>query len=145
MSASVLTNTSAMIALQTLRATNSNLNEVNNQISTGKKVATAKDSAAVFAITKVMSSDVAGFQAITESLSLGQATLGVASNAAQQVGLLQPGMYLLQAGRTFRVSSRIVQQKSFIHIQQCHLRSLEMTAGGRNLRLSWRLVTRGRI
>lgn len=86
MSGSVLTNTSAMIALQTLRTTNKNLAEVNNQISTGKKVATAKDSAAVFAITKIMSSDVAGFQAISESLSLGSATLGVASSATTQIG-----------------------------------------------------------
>ena len=86
MSGSVLTNTSAMIALQTLRTTNNSLAEVNNQISTGKKVATAKDSAAVFAITKIMSSDVAGFEAITESLALGSATVGVASAATTQVG-----------------------------------------------------------
>lgn len=88
MSASVLTNNSAMIALQTLRSTNKNLAEVNSQISTGKKIASAKDSAAVFAITKVMESDVAGFKSISESLSLGSATLGVASNAAEQVGSL---------------------------------------------------------
>ncbi|MEL6216753.1 MAG: flagellin, partial [Pseudomonadota bacterium] len=88
MSASVLTNSSAMIALQTLRSTNSNLEQVNSQISTGKKIATAKDGAAVFAISKVMESDVAGFQAISDSLNLGAATVSVASNAANQVGEL---------------------------------------------------------
>ena len=88
MSASVLTNSSAMIALQTLRSTNSNLEQVNSQISTGKKVAAAKDGAAVFAISKVMESDVAGFQAISDSLNLGAATVSVASNAANQVGEL---------------------------------------------------------
>ena len=89
MAASILTNSSAMIALQTLRSTNKNLEAVNNQISTGKKVATAKDSAAVFAISKVMESDVAGFKAIQESLSLGGATATVGNDAANQLnGLL---------------------------------------------------------
>ncbi|MEL6774169.1 MAG: flagellin [Pseudomonadota bacterium] len=86
MTSSILTNTSAMIALQNLRATNSSLEDVNNQISTGKKVASARDNAAVFAISQVMESDVAGFQAITESLALGSSTLAVASNATTQIG-----------------------------------------------------------
>ena len=86
MVASVLTNSAAMIALQTLRSSNAQLEEVNNQISTGKKVATAKDSAAVFAISKIMESDVAGFKALTESLSLGESTVAVASNASASVG-----------------------------------------------------------
>ncbi|MEM1297909.1 MAG: flagellin [Pseudomonadota bacterium] len=88
MGASVLTNSSAMIALQNLRSTNKSLAEVNNQISTGKKVANAKDSAAVFAISKIMESDVAGFKALNESLNLGEATVSVASNAANSIGNL---------------------------------------------------------
>lgn len=88
MSASVLTNTSAMIALQTLKSTNSKLQDVNNQISTGKKVATAKDNASVFAISKIMESDVAGFKAISDSLSLGSSTVAVASNASNEIGEL---------------------------------------------------------
>ena len=86
MTASVLTNTSAMTALQTLRDTNSNLRSVNDQISTGKEIAAAKDNASIFAISEVMEADVAGFQAVSDSLSLGQSTLGVASNAAESVG-----------------------------------------------------------
>ncbi|MEM7211512.1 MAG: flagellin, partial [Pseudomonadota bacterium] len=88
MSASVLTNSSAMIALQTLRTTNSSLEDVNSQISTGKKIANAKDGAAIFAISKVMESDVAGFTAINDSLNLGASTVAVASNAASSVGEL---------------------------------------------------------
>lgn len=90
MTASILTNSSAMIALQTLRDTNMSLREVNNQISTGKKISTAKDNAAIFAISTIMNSDVGGFTAVAESLSLGQSTLGVAAAAAGEVnGLLQ--------------------------------------------------------
>ena len=88
MAASILTNTSAMVALQTLRATNRSLNDVQGQIATGKAVALAKDNASVFAISKVMESDVGGFKAISDSLSLGGSTLGVASNAANQIGEL---------------------------------------------------------
>ncbi|MEO0428852.1 MAG: flagellin [Pseudomonadota bacterium] len=88
MTSSILTNQSAMIALQNLRSTNSQLSDINNQISTGKKVATARDNAAVFAISQVMESDVAGFRAITESLSLGSSTLAVASNATTEIGSL---------------------------------------------------------
>lgn len=86
MSASILTNTSAMVALQTLRSTNSTLEKVQGQISTGKAIATAKDNASVFAISKVMESDVAGFKAVSDSLSLGASTLSVAANGAQQIG-----------------------------------------------------------
>ena len=64
---SILTNTSAMVALQTLKGINSGLNKVQSEISTGKTVATAKDNAAVWAISKVMESDVKGFDAIGET------------------------------------------------------------------------------
>ena len=83
-------NQSAMVALDTLRDINSNLSTVQNVISTGKKVATARDNAAVWAISTVMSTDVTSFRAITDSLNLGAATVGVARSAAEQVtGLLQ--------------------------------------------------------
>ncbi|MEM6972333.1 MAG: flagellin [Pseudomonadota bacterium] len=86
--ASILTNMSAMVALQNLRSTNAELSDINNQISTGKKVASAKDNAAVFAISQVMESDVSGFRSITESLSLGSSTIAVASNATGEIGEL---------------------------------------------------------
>jgi flagellin len=83
--ASILTNTGAMTALQTLRGINKNLGTVQSQISTGKKVATAKDNAASFAIAAVMKSDVAGFKALSESLATGSATVGVARAGAETV------------------------------------------------------------
>ncbi|MEL7463171.1 MAG: flagellin [Pseudomonadota bacterium] len=82
---SILTNNSAMVALQTLNSINRNLTDVQSQISTGFKVGSAKDNAAVFAISQVMRSDVAGFEALSESLSLGSSTVAVSSNAAQSV------------------------------------------------------------
>ncbi|RRH68315.1 flagellin [Falsigemmobacter faecalis] len=82
---SILTNTSAMVALQTLKGINANLNKTQDEISTGKSVATARDNSAVWAISKVMEADVKGFTAISASLALGSTTIGVASNAAETV------------------------------------------------------------
>ncbi|GAB4295456.1 MAG: flagellin [Roseovarius sp.] len=82
---SILTNNSAMVALQTLKSINSNLARTQDMISTGKKVGNARDNSAVFAISKVMESDVAGFKAVSESLSLGESTVAVARSAAETV------------------------------------------------------------
>ena len=82
---SILTNNSAMVALQTLQSVNSNLAKTQDAISTGKDIATAKDNSAIFAISKVMESDISGFKAISDSLSLGEATVAVASSAAEQI------------------------------------------------------------
>ncbi|NUB44914.1 flagellin [Fertoebacter nigrum] len=82
---SILTNTSAMVALQTMKAINTNLNKAQNEIATGKAVGTAKENAATWAIAKVMESDVKGFKSISDSLSLGSSTIAVARSAAEQV------------------------------------------------------------
>ncbi|MGS4946368.1 flagellin N-terminal helical domain-containing protein [Meridianimarinicoccus sp. RP-17] len=82
---SILTNTSAMVALQTLKGINSGLEKTQSEISTGKSVATAKDNAAVWAISKVMESDVTGFRAISDSLALGESTVAVAQQASEAV------------------------------------------------------------
>ena len=82
---SILTNTSAMVALQTMKNINTSLNRTQQEISTGKSVATAKDNAAVWAISKVMESDVKGFKGISDSLSLGSSTIAVAREAAETV------------------------------------------------------------
>lgn len=82
---SILTNNSAMVALQTLKSINMNLAETQEMISTGKKVSNAKDNSAIFAISKTMESDVQGFKAISESLGLGQSTVAVARQASETV------------------------------------------------------------
>ena len=78
---SILTNNSAMVALQTMKKINSNMAMTQSEISTGKSVASAKDNAAVWAISKVMESDVKGFKGISDSLNLGSSTVAVAREA----------------------------------------------------------------
>ena len=82
---SILTNNSAMVALQTLKSINGDLSKTQSMISTGKEIASAKDNSAIWAISKVMESDVAGFKAISDSLSLGESTVAVASAGAEQI------------------------------------------------------------
>jgi flagellin len=82
---SILTNNSAMVALQTMKGINNNLNKTQSEISTGKMVSSAKDNAAIWAISKVMESDVKGFKGISDSLSVGSSTISVARQAAETV------------------------------------------------------------
>jgi len=82
---SILTNNSAMVALQTLRSINTNMAKTQNEISTGKAVSSARENSAVWAISKTMESDVAGFKGIADSLSLGSSTIAVARSASEQI------------------------------------------------------------
>ncbi len=83
--ASILTNTSAMVALQNLRTINSSLEDTQRMIFTGKAISSSRDNAAVWAISKVMESDAMSFKAINDSLNLGQSTVTVARQASETV------------------------------------------------------------
>jgi len=82
---SILTNNSAMVALQTLKSINGDLSKTQSMISTGKEVSSAKDNASVWAISKVMESDVKGFKGISDSLSRGESTVAVARQASETI------------------------------------------------------------
>lgn len=82
---SILTNNSAMVALQTLKGINASLSKTQDEISTGKTIGSAKDNSAVWAISKVMEADVKGFKGISDSLSLGASTVAVARQASETV------------------------------------------------------------
>lgn len=82
---SILTNNGAMVALQTLKSVNMDLEDTQEAVSTGKEIGSAKDNAAVWAISKTMEADVAGFEAIEEGLAVGEATVAVASAGAEQI------------------------------------------------------------
>ena len=80
---SIITNAAAMTALQTLNQTNRSLESTQNRISTGLKVATAKDNAAYFSIATTMRSDNKALGTVVDALGLGAATIDVASTALQ--------------------------------------------------------------
>ncbi len=72
---SLLTNTSAMTALQTLRGVSANLATTQNRISTGLRVSTASDNAAYWSIATTMRSDNMALSAVQDALGLGAATI----------------------------------------------------------------------
>lgn len=82
---SILTNNGAMVALQTLKGINASLAKTQNQISTGKDINTAKDDAAIWAISKVMESDVNSFKTVSKSLALASGAISTANTAAEKV------------------------------------------------------------
>ena len=109
---SILTNNSAMVALQTLKSVNANLAKTQDMISTGKAIATAKDGSAIFAISKVMESDARGFKAISDSLALGESTVAVASAAAEQtVSVLQDIKALIVSANSENVDHAKIQDE----------------------------------
>ncbi|MDH6256545.1 flagellin [Bradyrhizobium sp. BR13661] len=85
MGSSLLTNSAAMTALQTLRNVSSNLQTTENRISTGQRVATASDNAAYWSIATSMRADNAALSAVSDSLGLSAATVDTEYTALTSV------------------------------------------------------------
>src|SRR6516165_7469083 len=75
MASSLLTNSAAMTALQTLRNVSQSLATTQNRISTGMRVATASDNAAYWSIARSMRANNAALSAVSDSLGLSAATV----------------------------------------------------------------------
>lgn len=137
---SILTNNSAMVALQTLKSINADLGKTQNAISTGKDIAGAKDNSAIWAISKVMESDVSGFNAVSDSLSLGESTVAVALAGAEQITNLlnqmkekvvaATGQNVDHAKLAADVNEAKAQITSIISASQFNGKNLLNTAGG---------------
>jgi flagellin len=82
---SILTNVGAMQALQSINTTNRSLATTQNRISTGLRVANAKDNSSSWAIATAMRGDVSGFKAISENLALSTSSISVARTGAETV------------------------------------------------------------
>ena len=82
---SILTNNAATSALSALRSVNSNLNETQNRISSGLKVASGKDNAAFFSISESLKSDSGVFNSINDSLTLTKNSVATARLGAEAV------------------------------------------------------------
>ncbi len=78
---SLLTNASAITALQNLNATNRSMQTTQDRISTGMRVANAADNAAYWSIATTMRSDNAALSTVRDALGMGSATVDVASAA----------------------------------------------------------------
>ena len=82
---SVNTNRGAMVALQHLIQTNRDLDRTQNAVSTGLKVASAKDNAAFWAIANRMRSDVTSYDRVRESGDRATSILDTAIAASESI------------------------------------------------------------
>ncbi|WP_420391347.1 flagellin [Acuticoccus sp.] len=134
---SLLTNTAAMVALQTLSQINHSLNETNNRVSTGLRIAQASDSAAYWAIATTTESDNGALSAVKDALSIGKSTLDVAYNgldatrdslqkmkellvAARQPGVdrtnIQAEIAGLQTDMVNKASASVINEQNFLAV-----------------------------
>ena len=82
---SINTNTGAMIALQNLNTTSTQLQKTQTILSTGLKVASAKDDGATYAIAQSQRATVSSLDAVKDSLSRSSSVVDVAMSAGDGV------------------------------------------------------------
>ena len=82
---SVNTNVGALVALQNLNKTNSELGTVQSRINTGLRVASAKDNGAIWAIAQNQRAASQSLNSVKESLQRGQSTVEVAISAGESI------------------------------------------------------------
>ena len=82
---SLLTNASALTALQALEMTQQNLATTQSQISTGLAVSSAADNASYWSIAQNLQSDTGVLGAVNDSLAQSQSILGAATSALNDV------------------------------------------------------------
>lgn len=85
MTNSVITNASALVALQNLNATNSKLALTQGRVNTGLKVQGAKDNAATWAIAQNQRADMSSLESVKTSLNRATSVADVALAAGQQI------------------------------------------------------------
>ena len=118
---SVNTNPGALIALQNLNTTESQLEVAQNQVSTGLAVATAQDNGAIFAIAQNQRATSSALTAVTQSLQRVQSTANVAASAGTTVSdlLNQLKSAALSASDTStNTTSRLALNATFTSILQ---------------------------
>ena len=85
MTNSVNTNVGAMVALQNLNATQAELMTTQSRINTGRKINSAKDNGAIWAIAQNQRATSNSLNAVVQSLQRGQSTVDVALSAGESV------------------------------------------------------------
>jgi flagellin len=82
---SILTNNSAIIALQTLSSINKDLDTTSNRISTGQRISSAADGAAYWSIAQTLRSDNGSLSAVTDAMRLDANSVKAAAGGVNQI------------------------------------------------------------
>ncbi|WP_158258629.1 flagellin N-terminal helical domain-containing protein [Rhodopila globiformis] len=109
---SILTNTGAMIALQSLQATDNNLSNVQNQISTGLAIQGPSQNAAVWTVATTMQANVASLNQVSSDLGNADSILGTAVSGATQITSLVSQIRAQVASYTDTATNQTATQAS---------------------------------
>ena len=113
---SINTNVGAMLALQNLNATSTQLQATQQIISTGLKVASAKDDGATYAIAQSQRATVASLDSVKDSLNRGSSVVDVSLSAGDSVTDLLTQMKekaLAASDTSLDTTSRTAMQTDF--------------------------------
>lgn len=83
--ASILTNSSSMAALSTLRSIGSQMSTTQERISSGLKVGSAADNAAYWSISTTMKTESSSLSVVGEALGMGSSLADISSTATQSI------------------------------------------------------------
>lgn len=120
---SINTNSGAMIALQSLTATQQSLAIVQNRINTGLKISSAKDNGAVWAIAQITQSQADSLDAVTNSLNNGKSVLDTTLQAGSQLSSILSQMRqkaLAASDAGINNASRTQYQNEFVKLAQSY-------------------------
>jgi flagellin len=131
---SVNTNVSAMAALQSLDATQMALNQAQNEVSTGQKVAQASDDPAIYAIANSINANIAGLSAVSDSLNFGAQVVATASSAVSSVNsVLQSLQQTVTSSNTSGENLTTLQNQVASALQSINQYATAATFSGVNL------------
>lgn len=89
---SVITNSAAMVAAQSLNSVNASLQSVQNAVSTGYSVSNAVDNGAAYAVAQTVRTQVSGLTAANQQLGDTQGLLSTTNTALQSISTLMTSM-----------------------------------------------------
>jgi len=84
MGTSLITNQSAMTALQTLRQVGNNMDVTQKRVSTGLQISEAADNTAYWSISSMMRSDRNALDSVSKAMALGKSQIDVAYGAVEK-------------------------------------------------------------
>ena len=145
---SINTNTQSLIALQNLNTTNAQMSAVQKRVSTGYRVADARDDGGAFAVAQAVRSDVAGVIAVGEQLG---GVKGVLQTTFAALSVVSDTMKQIRAVLTRLADAAISSDQRTTYVRQYELLTKQVgdfvddaTYNGRSL-LSTGTATGGNI
>jgi flagellin len=120
MAFSVNTNVGALVALQYLSATQSQLAQTQSHVNSGLKVASARDDGSIYAIAQNQRGAVAGYSSVVDSLNRASSAVDVALSAGESISdlLIQLKTKALSAAdASLDTASRQAMNQDFVALR----------------------------